>query len=233
MKKRKEILNMHDKKVAVILSGCGVYDGAEINEVVLSLLALERCGLAWQCFAPDIEQHHVVNHVTGELVADRRNVLVESARIVRGKIKPLTDCDVSAFSALLVPGGFGVAKNLSDFAIKGAAVEIYKPFLDLCRAFKEQQKPAGYLCIAPALLGKIYGPGVTVTVGDDDETIAAIVAMGARHQKSQVGEIVVDETNKVVTTAAYMLASTMMEAKSGIDNLVKQLNEMMRKDTSS
>ncbi len=218
---------MHDKKVAVILSGCGVYDGAEINEVVLSLLALEENGLTWQCFAPDIMQHHVINHRSGEPAQEMRNVLIESARIVRGNIKPLADCDVNAFSALLVPGGFGVAKNLSDFAFKGAAFQMHKPFLDLCCAFKEKGRPAGYLCIAPVLLATVYGPGVKVTIGNDEATIAAIRETGADHVTSGVQEIVVDEKHKVVTTSAYMLAKSLLEAKSGIDRLVKKLHNMM------
>ncbi len=218
---------MNKRKVAVILSGCGVYDGSEINEVVLSLLALEENHLIYQCFAPDSTQHHVINHLTGEVMAEKRNILTESARIVRGKVSPLSECRVDDFAALLVPGGFGVAKNLSDFAFKGAEAEIQEEFMTVCRAFKEKKKPAGYMCIAPALLGKIYGPGVILTIGKDESTIAAISAMGAEHRLSSVEEIVVDDKNKVVTTAAYMLASGIVTAKSGIDKLVKKLNEMI------
>lgn len=218
---------MDNKNVAVILSGCGVYDGAEINEVVLTLLSLEENNIKYQCFAPDIDQHHVVNHITGDEMLEKRNVLVESARIVRGNIKPLNECKASEFAAIMVPGGFGVAKNLSDFAFKGANVKVEKAFLAICEAFKNSKKPAGFMCIAPALLSKIYGEGVILTVGNDKDTIAAILTMGGEHKVSTVNEIVFDEKNKVVTTPAYMLATSMIEAKSGIDKLVKKMIEIM------
>ncbi|GFN45354.1 isoprenoid biosynthesis glyoxalase ElbB [Candidatus Regiella insecticola] len=216
-----------DKKVAVILSGCGVYDGAEINEVVLTLLSLEENKIQYQCFAPDIEQYHVVNHCTGNEVTERRNVLVESARIVRGKIKPLSKYEASEFAAMIVPGGFGVAKNFSDFAFKGANVKVEKGFLAICEAFKNSKKPVGFMCIAPVLLSKIYGKGVVLTVGNDKDTIAAISTMGGEHKVSTVNEIVFDEKNKIVTTPAYMLATSIFEAKKGIDMLIKKIIEIM------
>lgn len=216
-----------EKKVAVILSGCGVYDGAEINEVVLTLLSLEENKIKYQCFAPNIDQHHVVNHLTGKEVTERRNVLVESARIVRGKIKPLSKCEASEFAAIIVPGGFGVAKNLSDFAFKGANVKVEKEFLAICEAFKNSKKPAGFMCIAPVILSKIYGKGVVLTVGNDKETIAVILIMGGEHKAATVNEIVFDKKNKIVTTPAYMLATSIIEAKNGIDILVKKIIEIM------
>lgn len=216
-----------DKKVAVILSGCGVYDGAEINEVVLTLLSLEENKIQYQCFAPDIDQHHVVNHCTGKEVTERRNVLVESARIVRGNIKSLNECKENEFTAMIVPGGFGVAKNLSDFAFKGASVKVEEVFLTICEAFKNSKKPVGFMCIAPVLLSKIYGKGVVLTVGNDKDTIAAISTMGGEHKVSTVDEIEFDEKNKIVTTPAYMLAKNIVEAKKGIDMLIKKIIEIM------
>ncbi|MFT7222519.1 MAG: enhancing lycopene biosynthesis protein 2 [Cellvibrionaceae bacterium] len=215
--------------VAVILAGCGVYDGSEINEVVLSLLSLEEQGLNYQCFAPDIDQHHVINHLTGAEMPETRNVLAESARIVRGNIKPLSECNTEHYDALLVPGGFGVAKNLSDFALSEAAPTIHPEVLDVCQRFKNSKKPAGYLCIAPAaLLAKIYD-GVTCTIGSNANTAARITALGAHHQNSQVDEVVIDQKNKVVSTAAYMSANNLVEAKSGIKKLVEALSEMLEK----
>lgn len=108
------------KKVAMILSGCGVYDGSEIHETVLTLLRLSQQGAQVQCFAPDKPQMHVLNHLNGEEMNEQRNVLVESARITRGEVKDVRELKASDFDALILPGGFGVAKNLSDFAVKGS-----------------------------------------------------------------------------------------------------------------
>ncbi|BFM08439.1 isoprenoid biosynthesis glyoxalase ElbB [Halioxenophilus aromaticivorans] len=213
-------------KLAVILSGCGVYDGAEINEVVCSLLALEENGIAYQCFAPDIDQHHVINHLTGEETGETRNVLQESARIVRGNCQPLSELNAQDFDGLLVPGGFGVAKNLSDLAFKSGDVTINDQFLNACNAFKEAAKPAGYMCIAPALLGKIYGD-VNCTIGNDPDTAGVIESHGGSHTNAAVDEIVVDQAHKVVSTPCYMLAENISQAKSGIDKLVVALKGML------
>lgn len=214
-------------KVAVILSGCGVFDGAEINEVVLTLLAIEENGLEYECFAPDRMQHHVVNHITGEEMPYSRNILIEAGRIVRGKVRPLSECKANNFAALFVPGGFGVAKNFSDFAFKGKDASVCPEFVAVCTDFKEKGKPAGYMCIAPALLPKIYGNGVLLTIGNDADTAAAVQSMGGVHENAAVDQIVVDEKNKVVSTPAYMLATKISETKSGIDKLVKKVMEMI------
>ena len=112
------------KKIAVILSGCGVYDGAEVHESVITLLRLDQRGAQVQCFAPDIPQLHVVNHLTGEEMPESRNVLVESARIARGEVKDIKQANAEEFDALIVPGGFGAAKNLSAFDVKGAECSV-------------------------------------------------------------------------------------------------------------
>lgn len=214
------------KKVAVLLSGCGVFDGAEIQESVLSLYFLNREGAKYQCFAPDIPQLHVVNHLTGEEADEHRNVLVESARIARGDVKPLSELDVNDFDALLVPGGFGAAKNLCDFALKGPEASIEASVLIACREFAQASKPAAYLCIAPALIPLIYDVEAEITIGDDDETAAALELMGATHKDARVDEIVVDNEKKLVTTPAYMLAQDIGQAASGIEKLVQRLVEM-------
>lgn len=212
-------------KVAVILSGNGVYDGAEINEAVLTLLAIEDNGLEYECFAPDRMQHHVINHITGEEMPESRNIMVEAARIVRGNIRPITECNVNDFSALFVPGGFGVAKNFSDFAFRGKDATVCPEILSVCQSFKG--KPTGYMCIAPALLPKIYGKGIVLTVGNDKDTASIIHEMGGVHENVAVDQIVFDCENKVVSTPAYMLASTISDAKKGIDKLVRKVKELI------
>src|SRR3546814_87670 len=178
------------KKVAVILSGCGVYDGAEIQESVITLLRLDQRGAQVQCFAPDIVQLQVINHLTGEQMPESRNVLVESARIARGNVKDLREASVEDFDALIVPGGFGAAKNLSNFAVEGAGCTLQPELLALTEAFAEAGKPVGLICISPALAAKIYGPGVTCTIGTDADTAAAVTKMGGIHEDCAVTDIV-------------------------------------------
>ena len=214
------------KKVAVILSGSGVYDGAEIQESVITLLRLDQRGAQVQCFAPNIAQLHVINHLTGEEMPESRNVLVESARIARGNVKDIRDADVEDFDALIVPGGFGAAKNRSNFAIEGAGCTVQPEVLALAEAFAEAGKPVGLICISPALAAKIYGPGVTCTIGNDADTAAAMNKMGATHEECAVTEIVEDKARKLVTTPAYMLAQTISEAASGINKLVDRVLEL-------
>ncbi|MCX4220052.1 MULTISPECIES: isoprenoid biosynthesis glyoxalase ElbB [Pseudomonas] len=214
------------KKVAVILSGCGVYDGAEIQESVITLLRLDQRGAQVQCFAPNIAQLHVINHLTGEEMPESRNVLVESARIARGNVKDLGEADVEDFDALIVPGGFGAAKNLSNFASEGAGCTVQPEVLALAEAFAEAGKPVGLICISPALAAKIYGPGVTCTIGNDADTAAAMNKMGATHEDCAVTDIIEDKARKLVTTPAYMLAQTISEAASGINKLVDRVLEL-------
>jgi enhancing lycopene biosynthesis protein 2 len=210
--------------VAVVLSGCGVYDGAEINEAVLSLLCLEQQGASYQCFAPDIDQMHVINHLTGEAVAgESRNVLTEAARIARGNVLDLGSARVEDFDALLVPGGFGAAKNLCNFAVAGAEMEILPDFLELARGFHAAGKPIGLICIAPVMAAAITGEGTRCTIGNDAETAAAITAMGGEHLECPVSEARVDRDRKMVTTPAYMLAGSVSEAYAGIGACVREV----------
>lgn len=211
-------------KVAVVLSGCGVYDGAEINEAVLTLLCLEQEGAQYQCFAPDVAQMHVVNHLTGEVAeGETRNVLVEAARIARGEVLPLSEASAANYDALLVPGGFGAAKNLSNFAVAGDAMEVESSFLALARAFHAAAKPIGLICIAPVMAAAICGEGTQCTIGSDAEVAAAITAMGGVHLDCPVSEARVDEERKLVTTPAYMLAGSVSEAYAGIGKCVKSV----------
>jgi enhancing lycopene biosynthesis protein 2 len=211
-------------KVAVVLAGCGVYDGAEINEAVLTLLSLEQQGASYQCFAPDMEQMHVINHLTGEPVAgETRNVLVEAARIARGNVLDLASARAEDFDALLVPGGFGAAKNLSNFAVAGAQMEVQPDFLRVARAFHAAGKPIGLVCIAPVMAAAICGEGARCTIGNDPEVAAAIEAMGGEHLECPVNEARVDAERKLVTTPAYMLAGSVSEAYAGISDCVRDV----------
>ena len=214
------------KKFAVILSGCGNKDGAEIHESVMTLWAIHKHGAEYQCFAPDIDQHHVLNFITNQEMAEKRNVLVESARIARGAIMDLKAYKVNDFDGLVMPGGLGVAKNLSSFAFEGADCTVNE---DVVRAVKEtaaQNKPIGALCIAPVIIAKILGD-VEVTIGQDPGTEAAIVKMGASHQQTTHGEIVVDRQHKIVTTPCYMLDARVNQIGEGAENLVIALLEML------
>ncbi|WP_298440806.1 isoprenoid biosynthesis glyoxalase ElbB [uncultured Ferrimonas sp.] len=211
------------KRIAVILSGCGVFDGSEIHEAVLTLLALHRAGAAVQCFAPDQDQLHVVNHLSGEVTQEQRNVLVESARIARGDIKPITELDVAEFDGLILPGGFGAAKNLCDFAVAGSAMQIAPPVRRACQDFVAAGKPSGYLCIAPVLIPQVVGAGAIGTIGHDADTAAAFSEMGGKHQICPVAELALDSEHKVVSSPAYMLAGNIGEAADSIDALVTQV----------
>ena len=218
------------KRVAVILSGCGVQDGAEIHESVLTLLRLDQRGVEVQCFAPDIAQHDVINHLTGEKMPESRNVLIESARIARGAIKDIHEANAEDFDALIMPGGFGVAKNLSNFAFEGVHCSLQPELLTLAEAFAESGKPIGLICISPALAAKIYGPGVTCTIGNDPDTAKAICKMGGNHTECAVDEIVEDTARKLVSTPAYMTAQSISEAAAGINKLVDRVIELTQEN---
>ena len=207
-------------KVAVVLSGCGVYDGTEIYEAVCTLLALDRAGAEVQCFAPNKQQMHVVNHLTGEEMAEKRNVLVEAARICRGQVKDLTEAKVGDFDALVVPGGFGAAKNLCNFAVKGAEAQVDPQFLAFAQGMHQAGKPIALICIAPVMSAAICGEGVECTIGNDESVAAAINTMGGQHISCPVTEAHVDKARKLVTTPAYMLAERVSEAAAGIEDCV-------------
>ncbi len=210
------------KNLAVILSGCGVYDGSEVHEAVLTLLAIEQQGAKYNCFAPNITQHHVINHVTGEVSHDEsRNVMVEAARINRGDVEDLIELREKDFDGVIFVGGFGVAKNLSSFALDNESYTVSEQVLTVAKAFAKVEKPAGYMCIAPALLPMIYPAGVKGTIGRDNDTAALIAAKGLSHIDCDVADVVVDEAHKIVTTPAYMLADSISEVAVGINKLVK------------
>jgi enhancing lycopene biosynthesis protein 2 len=226
---------MSRPKVAVCLSGCGYLDGAEVQEAVLTLLALDQAGAEVVCCAPDNDQAKVVDHRTGEPVSERRNVLVESARIARGKIVPVTDIDVHSIDALVIPGGFGAALNLCDFAVKGPDCRVDPGVEALIKAAHDQGKPIGAICIAPALLGRVLGNlGVKtrLTIGDDAGTAAALETMGVSHVEAAVTEAVTDPDRRVVSTPAYMLGQGPAEVFEGIRKCVDSVLAMVAVPTA-
>jgi enhancing lycopene biosynthesis protein 2 len=225
--------------VAVILSGCGVFDGSEIHEAVSVLVHLSRAGATYDCFAPNVDQGQVINHLTHQPSAgERRNVLVESARIARGKIQPLERLDAAKYDAAFFPGGFGAAKNLCDFASKGAECTPLPQVERVIQSFHKAGKPVGLCCIAPVLAARVLGtkkggPGVTVTIGSDKGTAGAIAAMGATHQDRAVDQACVDERARVVTSPAYMYDAPLYAVFDGIGEMVESTLELMRLPTGS
>jgi enhancing lycopene biosynthesis protein 2 len=213
------------KKIAVIISGCGVYDGAEIHESVLTMLSIVKQGASYQLFAPDIQQFHVINHLNGEVMDEKRNVLVEGARIARGQIKPLSQFKPIEYDALIVVGGYGAAKNLCTFAVDGVDFTVLQEADHAIKQTHAIQKPIGALCISPVLISKILH-GVKLTIGQDAATEDVIQQLGGVHQKTDIGGIVIDKDNKIVSTPCYMLDSNIYEMSLGIDSLVKTVLEM-------
>ncbi len=214
-------------KIGVLLSGCGVQDGTEIHESVLTMFFLDKKGAEIKCMAPDVDQLDVVNHMNGQAVEETRNVLVESARIARGNISDIRDISVSDIDGLIIPGGFGAAKNLSNFAVKGQDAKVHPEVQRLISEMNSAGKPVGALCIAPATLAKALGEkNPEVTIGNDAGTGQAIEAMGGQHKVCPVDAIHVDSANKLVTTPAYMLGPGIKDVAIGIEKLVEKVLEL-------
>jgi enhancing lycopene biosynthesis protein 2 len=213
------------KKIAVILSGCGVFDGSEIHEATLTLLALTNNNAKYQCFAPNVNQHHVNNHLTGKTVQEERNVLVESARIARGNIKDLTQLKVIDYDAVIFPGGFGAAKNLSNYAFNGKNFEVIPEVIRVVQEFWQAKKPIGALCISPVIIAKVIH-NAKVTIGNNSATINDLNSIGAIHKETTHGEIVTDTNNKIITSPCYMLDASISQVNEGVQKLVKRLIEM-------
>ncbi|MDD5657902.1 MAG: isoprenoid biosynthesis glyoxalase ElbB [Elusimicrobia bacterium] len=208
-------------KIGVILSGCGVFDGSEIHEAVLALLAIDRLGAKAACLAPDRDQLDVVDHSTGRAADERRRVLVESARLARGAVKVLGEARPEEFDAAILPGGYGAAKNLSTFARDGAGCRVDPDLARFLEGLHAAGKPIGAACIAPVILAKLFGKeSPELTIGADADTAAALEAMGARHRRAGAAEVVVDERLRLATTPAYMLAGGIGEVAQGMERLV-------------
>ncbi|MBI4243595.1 MAG: isoprenoid biosynthesis glyoxalase ElbB [Planctomycetes bacterium] len=217
------------KRIAVILSGCGVKDGSEIHEAVLSLYFLDKYGAQIICAAPNKEQTVVTDHVTGKSISEKRNVLVESARIARGDIKDLKTLSAKDVDGALLPGGFGAALNLSTFAKDGADCSVDSEVARFLKEIHSAKKPIAALCIAPAVIAKLFGADykVNVTIGNDPGTASALQKMGAVHTNKPVDDIVVDKQNKIITTPCYMLANSIKEVAIGAEKTVKALLELV------
>jgi enhancing lycopene biosynthesis protein 2 len=217
------------KKIGIVLAGCGVYDGAEIQEAVAAMLALDQRGATTIAMAPNIEQMHVIDHLAGAPAEGQsRNVMTEASRIVRGEIKDIATVNAEDLDALIFPGGFGAAKNLSDFAVNGAKMSINADVDRLIKAMRQAGKPQGFICIAPALAAKSLGAdfGVKLTIGNDAETAAGLEALGAKHEVCAVDEICIDADNRVVSTPAYMLGPSIAQVHKGIDKLVAEVLDL-------
>lgn len=212
------------KKIAVLLSGCGLMDGSEIHESVLTLLAIKQNHATYQCFSLDLLQEHVSNHLTHESIRNEtRNMLVESARIARGDIKALEELNVTEFAALIIPGGAGAIHNLSDLAMVGKNYSVNSLVKQKCLEFTQTKRPVGFICIAPAMIPAIYGPNIELTIGNDVKTMELLSSRGAKCFNAQANEIHIDQAHKIVTTPAYMLAQDIGEAYLGIKLLVDNI----------
>lgn len=210
------------KKIAVVLAGNGVFDGAEIHEATLTMYSIVKQGATYEIFAPNINQHHVINHITGKEMSEKRNVMVEAARIARGKINDLADFKASDFDALIFPGGFGVAKNLCSFAFDGIECTINQDVENAIKNMIELKKPIGALCIAPVLLAKILKEA-ELTIGQDKNTAQAIKTMGAKHIETTHGEVVIDKKYNIVTTPCYMLEANIVQIADGANKVVIEI----------
>jgi len=215
------------KNFAVVLAGCGVYDGAEIHESVLTLLAIEKAGAAWKCYAPDILQYHVINHLEGKPTGEERNVLVESARIARGDILPLSSYRASGHDALIFPGGFGAAKNLCSWAYEGDDCTVNHEVERAIRETFEAGKPIGAMCISPVILAKLFH-GTTLTTGQDPASGAFIEKTGNKYIPSGHGQVITDPVRKLFSTPCYMLDSSLIQIMEGTDNIVQAMLKAMQ-----
>lgn len=213
------------KKIGVVLAGCGYLDGAEIHEATLTLLALDRAGAEIVAMAPNEPQMHVVDHTESAPVENaERNVLTESSRIARGDIADLKTVTADELDGLILPGGFGAAKNLSSFAVDGPGMSVNQDLSNLIRTMHSQKKPLGFICIAPVIAAKTLGElKPKLTIGNDAGTAAALNALGATHVECPVDEIITDHDLGVVSTPAYMLGPSISQVAKGIDKLVEQV----------
>ena len=218
-------------KVGVVLSGCGHQDGSEIHEAVFTLHALEKAGAEAIIMAPDMDQFHVINHLNGnEDLSESRNILVESARIARGKVVDVASVSGHQLDALIFPGGTGMAKNIFDYSMAGINCTVISDVQRLVVEILEADKPLGAICIAPVMIAKVLeylGRTGTVTGGFNVEINNDIKAMGINAVEVGAEEIVVDKENKIVTTPAYVDAKSMNESCTGIEKLVDKVLELI------
>ena len=215
-----------NKRFAIIVGGCGHRDGSEIHETTMTMLSVVEHGCTYQMFAPNRNQHHVINHLTGEEMPESRNMLVEAARIARGQIQPLEDFRVEDFDAVLFPGGFGVAKNFFTYAFQGADCQVDKQIEQLIIDIHKAGKPIGALCIAPVLLAKVL-KDITITVGNDENTAKDVAKMGGKNINTVLGEVISDKENKIYSTPCYMLDANLKDIHVCAYNLISTMLENM------
>jgi enhancing lycopene biosynthesis protein 2 len=216
-------------RVGVILSGCGFLDGAEITEAVSILIALDRRGAQTICFAPDIPHADAVNHLSKKPEPAPRNVLTESARIARGQIQSLAKANAADLDALILPGGFGAAKNLCTFASQGAEMTVNPLVERLLLDMVKSRKPIGLACIAPVIAAKVLGAAglkPTVSIGRDPATATAIRAMHATHKDVGETDVCIDEPNRLVTTPCYMNSVGPWTVYQGAEKMVDEVLRM-------
>jgi enhancing lycopene biosynthesis protein 2 len=219
-------------KVGVLLSGCGFLDGSEIHEAVSTLLALDERGAVAVCMAPRGPQAGVVDHSKrSPAAAESRDMLAEAARLARGRIQDLAAVEAGQLDALILPGGFGAAKNLCDFASRGAQAKAHPEVARLLAAMHAAGKPIGAICIAPAVVAAVLGRTAhpTLTIGDDAGTAEALVQMGAVHERCAVTDCVTDPRNRIVSTPAYMYEARIADVRKGIGKLVDAVLTMASK----
>lgn len=211
-------------KFAIILSGCGRADGSEIHEATCAMLAIDCVNCSYQCFAPDMPQAAVINHLTGKKTDETRNVLVEAARIARGDIKDIKTFCADEFDAVVFPGGIGAVINWCDFAESGVSCNVEASVRKVIWDSYKKGLVIGAMCIAPVVIAKVLGSeGVHVTIGNDQNVANSITRTGAVHEECNSVEVCVDSLHKVVTTPAYMLASSIKEVCEGADNMIKAM----------
>lgn len=218
-------------KVCLILSGAGHLDGAELRESIFTLLSLDEKNIPVDIFAPNIDQYHVINHLNGEEMTEKRNVLIEAARVARGKVQDLNELNPENYDAIVLPGGFGVAKNLCDFAFKGKEASAIDKIKNLIKHFHQNQKPICAICIAPALVAiALENENIEITIGNDEETIKVLEDIGATHIKKPITGHHIDEKNKIITTPAYMYGTgKLSNIYTGISQTIDALHTMLTK----
>jgi len=213
-------------KFAIILSGCGQHDGSETQETILTLLSLAQENISWEAFAPDIPQKQVINHRTrAREPQETRNVLTESARLVRGKIKPISEGKASAYDAIVLPGGMGAVTNLCNWADKGADFSFDPQVKTFLQEAIKTQKPIGCICIAPVMIPALVS-GATLTLGNDPNLAKDLQNLGCTHVNCSSSSIIIDPQHKLVTTPANMLSASIDEVYTGIHKLIKALAEL-------
>ena len=212
------------KKTAIILSGCGQVDGSETHETILTILALEQHNLDWEGLAPSGLQTEVYDHYTNtkENISPS-SMITEAARLVRGNITIINAVNASDYAAVIIPGGAGVIKNLSNYSTAGINFTIHPELLAFMATIVRLQIPAGFICIAPILIPKLYGNKPKLTIGSNVELAAKIVQIGGEHCDCLANDIVIDHAQKIVSTPANMVAKNIVEVYHGIYKLVTQI----------